>query len=216
MKQYQNFISFEGIDFSGKSTQVERLMQRLQEIGFPATLVREPGGTVISEKIRRILLDKTHLEMHPRTEILLYSAARSQLTHQTILPLLESGEYLVVDRFFDSTTAYQGYGRNLDIAFVEMLNRFATSGLLPYKTFFIDISAEEALRRRAAAERKSDRLESESIRFYREIREAYQRIAKQFPERFITIPGEKTVEKISEIIWGKIAEIWKLAVKKQS
>lgn len=216
MKQYQNFISFEGIDFSGKSTQVERLMQRLQEIGFPATLVREPGGTVISEKIRQILLDKTHLEMHPRTEILLYSAARSQLTHQTILPLLESGEYLVVDRFFDSTTAYQGYGRNLDIAFVETLNRFATSGLLPYKTFFIDISAEEALRRRAAAERKSDRLESENIRFYREIREAYQRIANQFPERFITIPGEKTVEKISEIIWGKIAEIWKLAVKKQS
>ena len=210
MKQYPNFISFEGIDFSGKSTQVELLIARMKELKIPVHLMREPGDTVISEKVRQILLDKSHREMHPRTEILLYSAARSQLTHQKILPLLESGEYLIVDRFFDSTTAYQGYGRNLDISFVEMLNRFATSGLLPYKTYFIDISAEEAIRRREAAERKSDRLESESIRFYREIRQAYQRIAREFPERFITIPGEKPVDELSAIIRKKVAETWKI------
>lgn len=213
MKQFKNFISFEGIDFSGKTTQVERLINRLKEAGIQVHLLREPGGTVISEKIRQILLDKSHQEMHPRTEILLYSAARSQLTHQTILPLLEAGEYVVADRFFDSTTAYQGYGRNLEISFVESLNRFATSGLMPYKTFFIDITAEEAARRRKAAVRKSDRLESEDIRFHQSIRKAYQTLAQMFPDRFITIPGAQSVEETAELIWKKIVETWELLVE---
>lgn len=213
MKQYKNFISFEGIDFSGKTTQLERLGQRLREINFPFHLVREPGGAVISEKIRRILLDKAHGEMHPRTEILLYSAARSQLTHQVILPLLEAGEYVIADRFFDSTTAYQGYGRSLDIAFVEILNRFATSGLFPYRTFLIDISPGEALRRRKAAGRPGDRLENESLRFYRAIWEAYRTLAAQDPARFIVIPGEQPEEAVAAAVWEKIVEIWDLPVK---
>jgi dTMP kinase len=212
MKQYKNFISFEGIDFSGKTTQVERLISRLKESDIQVHLLREPGGTVISEKIRQILLDKSHQEMHPRTEILLYSAARSQLTHQTILPLLESGQYVIADRFFDSTTAYQGYGRNLEISFVESLNRFATSRLLPYKTFFIDITAKEAARRRKAAGRKSDRLESESIRFHQSIRQGYQTLVQMFPERFITISGTQSVEETAKLIWDKIVEIWELPV----
>lgn len=213
MKQYKNFISFEGIDFSGKTTQIELLIHRLKAVDIQVHLLREPGGAVISEKIRQILLDKSHQEMHPRTEILLYSAARSQLTHQTILPLLESGEYVIADRFFDSTTAYQGYGRDLEISFVELLNRFATSGLSPYKTFFIDITPEEAARRRKAAGRKSDRLESENIRFYQAIRKGYQKLARMFPERFITIPGAQSIEKTAELIWVKIAEIWELPAK---
>lgn len=210
MKQYKNFISFEGIDFSGKSTQLERLVQRLREINFPFHLVREPGGAVISERIRRILLDKAHGEMHPRTEILLYSAARSQLTHQVILPLLEAGDYVIADRFFDSTTAYQGYGRNLDITLVEILNRFATSGLFPYRTFLIDISPEEALRRRKGAARSSDRLESESIHFYQTIWKAYHTLAQQDPERFILIPGEQPVEAVAAVVWEEVAAIWDL------
>lgn len=210
MKQYKNFISFEGIDFSGKTTQLEQLAQRLRAINFSFHLLREPGGAAISEKIRAILLDKTYAEIHPRTEILLYSAARSQLTHQIILPLLKAGEYVIVDRFFDSTTAYQGYGRSLDIAFVEILNRFATSGLFPYRTFLIDISPEEALRRRKAAARPSDRLESENLRFYHTIWEAYHTLAAQDPARFIIIPGEQPVETVAAVVWEKIAEIWDL------
>ena len=210
MKQYKNFISFEGIDFSGKTTQIELLISRLKAADIQVHLLREPGGTVISEKIRQILLDKSHQEMHPRTEILLYSAARSQLTHQTILPLLDSGNHVIADRFFDSTTAYQGYGRNLEIAFVESLNQFATSGLLPYKTFFIDITPEEAAQRRKAAGRTSDRLESENIRFYQDIRKGYQHLARMFPERFITIPGEQSIEKTAGLIWEQVADIWKL------
>jgi dTMP kinase len=210
MKQYNNFISFEGIDFSGKTTQIELLISRLKAADIQVHLLREPGGTVISEKIRQILLDKSHQEMHPRTEILLYSAARSQLTHQTILPLLDSGNHVIADRFFDSTTAYQGYGRNLEIAFVESLNQFATSGLLPYKTFFIDITPEEAAQRRKAAGRTSDRLESENIRFYQDIRKGYQHLARMFPERFITIPGEQSIEETAGLIWEQVADIWKL------
>jgi dTMP kinase len=210
MKQYKNFITFEGIDFCGKTTQVEGLINYLKESGVKVHLVREPGGTIISEKIRQILLDKSHREMHPSTEILLYSAARSQLTHQTIFPLLETEEYVIADRFFDSTTAYQGYGRNLDITFVAALNQFATSNLVPYKTFFIDILPEEAARRRKAAGRKSDRLESEDIRFYHAIREGYQKLAQQLPNRFITIAGNQPVNQIAQEIRGQIVQIWKL------
>jgi dTMP kinase len=210
MKQYKNFITFEGIDFCGKTTQVEGLINDLKESGIKVHLVREPGGTIISEKIRQILLDKSHREMHPSTEILLYSAARSQLTHQTIFPLLETEEYVIADRFFDSTTAYQGYGRNLDITFVAALNQFATSDLVPYKTFFIDILPEEAARRRKAAGRKSDRLESEDIRFYHAIREGYQKLAQQLPNRFITIAGNQPVNQIAQEIREQILQIWKL------
>jgi dTMP kinase len=210
MKQYKNFITFEGIDFCGKTTQVEGLINYLKESGVKVHLVREPGGTIISEKIRQILLDKSHREMHPSTEILLYSAARSQLTHQTIFPLLETEEYVIADRFFDSTTAYQGYGRNLDITFVAALNQFATSNLVPYKTFFIDILPEEAARRRKAAGRKSDRLESEDIRFYHAIREGYQKLAQQLPNRFITIAGNQPVNQIAQEIREQILQIWKL------
>lgn len=211
MEPYKNFISFEGIDFSGKTTQIQQLMNRLRNMNLNIHLLREPGGTVISEKIRHLLLDNSHQEMHPRTEILLYSAARAQLVHQTIIPLLDVGEYVIADRFFDSTTAYQGHGRHLDISFVELLNQFATSGLVPYKTFFIDISPDEALRRRKEADRQNDRLESENLAFYQTIRQSYLNLANQFADRFIVIPGEMGIEEISQLIWKEIVNIWNIS-----
>ena len=159
MKIYKNFISFEGIDFSGKTTQIQVLQQRLQEEGIENVLVREPGGTIISEKIRDILLSTDHTEMHRITEILLYEAARAQLVHQKILPLLEKNTHVIADRYYDSTTAYQGYGRRLDLQVVRTVNYFATSHLQPYKTFFIDISAEEAEKRQKSKNLDKDRLE---------------------------------------------------------
>ncbi|NIW80291.1 MAG: dTMP kinase [Calditrichae bacterium] len=211
MQTYKNFISFEGIDFSGKTTQIKRLIAGLKKENIEVKLVREPGGTVISEKIREILLDATYREMEAHTEILLYSAARAQLVHQKILPLLKAGEYLIADRFFDSTTTYQGYGRSLNIAFVKQLNQFATSNLVPYKTFFIDISPEEAVRRKEKAGIKSDRLESEDISFYQSIRKGFKKLCEENPERFVTIPGQGSVEEVSHLIEDTIKQFWPIS-----
>ena len=203
-------ISFEGIDFCGKSTQVRLLIDALHERGIHAHLLREPGGTEISEKVREILLNKSHQAMHPRAEILLYSAARAQLVHEKLLPMLASGEYIIADRFFDSTTAYQGFGRGLDLSFVNQLNHFATSGLVPHKTFLLSISPEEAARRRKSAGRANDRLESEHISFYRQIEQGYRQLAEDYSGRFITIPGAGSVENIAGEIKRQVFKIWNL------
>jgi len=211
MNKFKTFISFEGIDFCGKSTQIELLLQRLKKLNLRAKVLREPGGAFISEKIREILLDTTHAEMHPRTEILLYSAARAQLVHQTILNELKNGAYIIADRYFDSTTAYQGYGRNIDIDFVNRLNHFATSGLVPFKTFFIDISPEEAERRRALHIAQEDRMEREGIEFYQKIRNGYLKLAQKEPERIISINGEFPQQEIADNIWQQLSQIWSLS-----
>lgn len=211
MKIFKKFISFEGIDFCGKTTQIELLLKRLESYHLPVHLVREPGGTTISERIRQILLDKSLKEMNPRTEILLYSAARTQLVHQTILPLLEKGYYVVADRFVDSTTAYQGVGRNLNPTVVDILNEFATSGLKPYKTFLIDISPEEAERRRKSLRERRDRLESEGLTFYKTIRQGFMEIASREPERFVIIPGERGIEEVAEEIWKRVVQFWNIS-----
>lgn len=204
------FISFEGIDFCGKSTQVRLLIDALRERGIHAHLLREPGGTEISEKVREILLNKSHQAMHPRAEILLFSAARAQLVHEKLLPMLAAGAYIIADRFFDSTTAYQGFGRGLDRHFVDHLNRFATSGLTPYKTFLLSITPEEVMRRRKSAGRDNDRLDSEHITFYRQIELGYRQLAADLPDRFITIPGEDGVENIAAEIQSRVFKIWNL------
>lgn len=211
MNKFKTFISFEGIDFCGKSTQIELLLQRLKELNLKVKVLREPGGVFISEKIREILLDTTHAEMHPRTEILLYSAARAQLVHQTILNGLKNGIYIIADRYFDSTTAYQGYGRNIDIDFVNRLNQFATSGLVPFKTFFIDISPDEAERRRFHQVARKDRMESESIEFYQKIRDGYLQLSKKEPDRIISINGELPVQEIADNIWESLSRFWPLS-----
>lgn len=221
MSNFKTFISFEGIDFCGKSTQIDLLLSRLsvaqKKHDMKVTVLREPGGTSISEKIRDILLDTSHSEMTPQTEILLYSAARAQLVHQTILDELKHGVYVIADRYFDSTSAYQGYGRNIDINFVDELNRFATSGLTPFKTFFIDITPEEAEKRRKLlssmkdSRSKKDRMESENMEFYDRIRQGFLKLAENEPGRIVRINGELPQDQIAENIWNILSQFWPLS-----
>jgi dTMP kinase len=212
MKIYKNFISFEGIDFSGKTTQIKLLQDRLQEKKVENILVREPGGTIISEKIRDILLSTAHTEMHRITEILLYEAARAQLVHQKILPLLKKNLHVLADRYYDSTTAYQGYGRKLDLQAVHIINHFATSHLRPFKTFFIDISAEEAEKRQKSKNLNKDRLENSGFEFFQLIRSGYLEMCLEEPDRFIKISGEQEPEKITEEIWLHLSQFWPIQV----
>jgi dTMP kinase len=210
MKNYKNFISFEGIDFSGKGTQIQILLERLKTVNIYPTLLREPGGTVISEKIRDILLSPAHGEMIEKTEILLYEAARSQLVHQLIIPLLEKDKYVIADRYDDSTTAYQGYGRQLDLEVVQVLNNFATSSLKPYKTFFIDISPAEAERRRIENKQSQDRLESGGEPLFNRVRQGFLNLCSSEPDRFVRLDGERPQQEIASDIWQIVESIWEL------
>lgn len=212
MKIYKNFISFEGIDYSGKTTQMKVLQERLQEKDIENIIVREPGGTTISEKIRDILLSTAHTEMHQITELLLYEAARAQLVHQKILPLLEKNIHVIADRYYDSSTAYQGYGRKLDLQAVRTINHFATSHVQPFKTFFIDISAEEAEKRQRSQNLSKDRLEDSGFEFFQMIRSGYLEMCRAEPDRFIKIHGEKEPEKIAEEIWSHLSKFWPIQV----
>jgi dTMP kinase len=210
MKIYKNFISFEGIDFSGKSTQIKILLERLNSHKINPLIVREPGGTQISEKIRELLLSPSHSEMVERSEILLYEAARAQLVHEVLLPQLEQGRFVIADRFYDSTTAYQGSGRNLPRKFVLELNRFATSELKPYRTLFIDITPEMAEQRQIEKKHAQDRLEGGGLEFFNKTREGYLQLCNEEPERFIKIDGMRKTEEIARDIWKVVSEIWNL------
>ena len=192
----KRFISFEGIDFSGKSTQIDLLKNYLEENGEKVFVLREPGGTKISERIRSILLDKKNMKMHPRAEMLLFSAARVQLTVEKIIPLLEQGNYVIADRFVDSTTAYQGFGRDLEPEIVEYVNQFATLGLLPGITFYLEIKPEQVLQRRSKSDREEDRMESAGLDFYNNVFNGYNKIAKKYPERFHILDATQVKEEI--------------------
>lgn len=198
------FITFEGIDFSGKSTQIRLLEQRLRERGDSVLLVREPGGTAISEKIRAILLDRAHDAMDDVTEFLLFSASRSQLVRETIVPALASGAHVIADRFHDSSTAYQGYGRGLDILAIESVHRIATHGLMPDLTFFIDIPVDAGFERRNATERAIDRMEAADRMFFERIRAGYLLLAKEHGSRFVRIDGMLPINDIADTIWSII------------
>jgi dTMP kinase len=200
----KKFISFEGIDASGKTTQINLLKKYLEGRGETAHILREPGGAQISERIRGLLLDKKHGEMHERTELFLYSAARVQLINQMILPALEKGEYIIADRFVDSTTAYQGYGRGLDLALISQINEAATQGLRPFKTIYLQLSQEAAKQRRQQAGNISDRMESAGDQFYEKILAGYQKIAFDNQERIITIDATKSISEIHSLIIDKI------------
>ena len=208
MTHFHGFISFEGIDFSGKSTQIKLLQQRLEADGIKADLLREPGGTAISEQIRQVLLSTKNADMTSSAEILLYSAARAQLVEQVIIPSLQKGAYLIADRFFDSTTAYQGYGRGLDLPFVQQLNHFATSGLQPFRTIFVDVKPQTAMERRQLAERSNDRLEAEDLEFYQRVYDGYHQIAAANQQRFIIVDGENSSETVAEDIYKSIRNFW--------
>ncbi len=198
--QHPFFISFEGIDFSGKSLQAKWLRERLEEAGFAVVFFREPGGTAISEKVRAILLDPAHAEMTAMTELLLYSSSRAQLVREKIRPALDAGHIVICDRYADSSTAYQGYGRQLPLTEVAKAHALAIGTLWPNVTFLLDIAPEEAIRRKTA-HRKLDRLEQEDLSFRKRVRQGYLRIARDEPGRFVILNGSAHPEAIREKIW---------------
>jgi len=199
------FITFEGLDSSGKSTQAVRLIDRLEKEGHSALLLREPGGTAVSERIREILLDKKHSAMSIKAELFLFCAARTQLVAEVVKPALAAGTIVISDRFIDSTTAYQGFGRGLDRGEVDALNTIAIDGTTPDLTLFIDVEMTEIAKRRSAAGLSSDRMEASGELFYRRVRDGYLAIAEQFPDRIRTIDGMQPVETIHEIIWSLVS-----------
>ena len=195
------FISFEGIDGCGKSTQVKILIDRFIEEGSECVLVREPGGTKISEDIRDILLSKRNLDLKSRTEALLMTASRAQLTNQKIIPALSAGKCVIADRFSDSTLAYQGGGRGLDLDYLISLNDFATNGTIPDITFNLDINPESAFNRSNYTE--PDRIENAGIELQKKVRQHYKIIANRFPNRIFTIDGSNSISSIHSTIWEK-------------
>jgi len=195
------FISFEGIDGCGKSTQVKLLLDRLSIEGYATKLVREPGGTDISEKIRKILLNKDHNNMSSRAEALLMTASRAQLTKEEIIPALKNGVCVIADRFKDSTLAYQGGGRGLDHDLLVGLNDFATYDIDPDLTIFLDIKAKNAFSR--SKTQNADRIESVGVEFQEKVREEYLKIANRFDDRFLIINGQDSISLIHSTIWEK-------------
>jgi dTMP kinase len=196
------FITFEGIDGSGKSTQAKLLIKKLGSSSIQTCFIREPGGTKISEEIRHVLLNKRDEDMIDRTEALLMCASRAQLTKNIIIPELESGKWVIADRYSDSTLAYQGGGRGIDLDCLIKLNEFATFGTVPDITFYIDIDAETGFQRRKNI--SADRIESAGIEFQDKIRNKYLEIINYFSERCVHVDGNLTIDAISEIIWEEI------------
>ena len=199
------FISFEGIDGCGKSTQVDLLLKKINSLKIPSLLVREPGGSKIAEDIRSILLDNENRLMSNETEALLMTASRAQLTREVIIPKLNEGFVVVADRFQDSTIAYQGGGRGLDISFLKTLNLFATNQLIPSMTFYIDISAKEALKRTISND--FDRIENAGESFQVKVRNEYLKLTKEEPKRVFFVDGTKKITEIHEEIWSKVEKI---------
>ena len=196
------FISFEGIDGSGKSTQAKLLIERLNSKSIETCFVREPGGTKISEEIRKILLDDRAEEMSSRTEAMLMCASRAQLTKNIIMPELKSGKWVIADRYSDSTLAYQGGGRGIDLDWLVKLNEFATFGTQPDVTFYIDVDSNIGLQRRNNI--SGDRIENAGLEFQSEIRNKYLEIINNFSNRCVLVDGKLSIKEISDLIWKEI------------
>lgn len=199
------FITLEGIDGCGKSTQARLLADALERTGAEVVMLREPGGTRISEKIRTILLDPANDEMCDECELLLYEASRAQLVREVIEPALERGAVVVCDRFYDSTYAYQHGGRGLDEALIRSANLLGSCGLAPTCTVVVDLAPEVALARATAF--GADRLEGEGLAFQKRIREAYLSLARQEPGRIELIDGEGTREQVYARLVGALAAL---------
>ena len=196
------FITFEGIDGCGKSTQAKLLLEYMNKSGVETILVREPGGTNISESIREILLHSSSSgQMGDRTESLLMTASRAQLTQEVIIPNKDQGKFVIADRYSDSTLAYQGGGRNLDIEWLIELNNYATFTLLPDITFFVDIRSEEALRR---LDSNKDRIEGEGIEFQARVRKTYHELAERFNDRYVILDGYGEIDDIHQKVLNEM------------
>jgi dTMP kinase len=199
-------ITFEGSEGCGKSTQVKRLAARLGKCGLIAAVFREPGGTAIGEPIRHLLQHSEENDaMTPETELLLFAASRSQLVREKIRPALQCGEWVICDRFFDSTTVYQGDARHLDPGFVENLNAFAVGNCIPDLTFVLDIDRATAQSRLGNRQKIRDRMEEESDEFHERVIRAYRELAKNEPKRVVLIDGRLSADAIEKQIWQKLA-----------
>lgn len=202
------FITFEGGDGAGKSTQIDLLADHLRSRGCEVLLTREPGGTKISEKIRGVLLDSENREMAPVTEMMLYAAARAQLVAEVIKPALSEGKVVICDRFLDSSLAYQSYGRDLGDAVLEV-NQYAIDGCMPDVTIYLRVDPQTG--RQRIQTRDQDRIESESERFHDRVHEGYEQLCLRYPDRITAIDAGGTIEEISQAIraevTGKINDI---------
>ncbi|MDW8465510.1 MAG: dTMP kinase [Chloroherpetonaceae bacterium] len=202
-------ISFEGIDGSGKTTQVKLLKTYLHTAGLETLAVREPGGVPTAESIRQLLLKSQH-EIHPTTELLLFAASRAELCQAVILPALQKDVIVILNRFYDSTVAYQGFGRGIDLDVIRTINRIAAFGLVPTLTFYLDILPEDALMRKfsekslpLAFDKKDlplDRMESAGLDFYYRVREGYRTLVQQEPERFVMLDALRSVSDLHQEI----------------
>ncbi len=198
LKKYKGkFITFEGSEGSGKSTQIELISQYLKSKKIPLLLLREPGGVKISEKIRQILLDVENKGMGDECETLLYMAARAQLVHEVVAPALKEGKLVLCDRFLDSTVVYQGYGNGVDIAFIKRIGKFVTKGITPHLTFIFDIEAAKGL---ARINRAKDRIEQKALTYHNRVRSGYLDIARREPKRIKVIKVDKSKEEIHLMI----------------
>lgn len=203
------FITLEGPDGSGKSTQIELLKEYLENKGYDIVLTREPGGTAVSEEIRKVILNPELKEMKDMTELLLYASARAQLVGEVIKPALNQGKAVISDRFIDSSAVYQGIGRGLGIDTVYEVNSYALQGIMPDITFLLDLDAEEGIKRKKK-QAELDRMEQQDVTFHQKVVEGYREIARRNPERIVkldgTLPREVLCGMIKEQIEQQIEE----------
>jgi dTMP kinase len=202
------FITFEGPEGSGKTTQMELLSGYLDEKGYSVLATREPGGTSIGDQIRTILLDPRNTEMLPASEALLFSAARAQIVHQVIRPYLARGGIVLCDRYADSTLTYQGYGHGLDLETLHIITALATEELKPDLTVYLDIDVEEGLRRKLTAHKAGqaewNRLDQQEAAFHHRVREGYLQMAAREPDRWLVVDATQPLEAIQALIRAKV------------
>lgn len=199
------FITFEGIDGCGKSTQARRLQQKLEEQGNAPLLLREPGGTPISEDIRKVLLNPENSSMAPENEALLLAASRSQLLKEVIIPHIKKGTIILCDRYIDSTLAYQGYGRDLPQEWLRQINRFAFELAIPDRTFLFDLPVDVALSR--LGDRQRDRIEATGVNFLEKVRNGFLTLAEQESDRYIILDGQNQIEELEKEISSQVLRI---------
>jgi dTMP kinase len=211
------FITFEGPDGSGKSTQIDLVARHLHQLGYRVFCTREPGGTAIGNQIRQILHDVDNVEMTARAEILLYSASRAQLVQQVILPHLAQGDVVLCDRYADSTYAYQGYGRQLDFDTLRLITCFATQDLKPDLTIYLDLAVEEGLSRKARAstvgQGEWNRMDQLELVFHQRVRDGYLEMARTEPERWLVVDATGSVGDINRVICNRLEQVLKTGNK---
>ena len=198
------FITFEGAEGAGKSTQIRNAVAFLKKKGYSVVMLREPGGTSISEAIRAILLDKNNKEMAHATELLLYLAARAQIVREKILPALKKGKVVICDRFEDSTRAYQGFGRKIPLKAIEEASKLVRGSLKPDLTFVLDIDIAKGLKRGG----RHDRIEREALSFHQRVRKGFLALAKKFPRRMTVLNASQSVEQVSQKVRERLQYVF--------